>query len=993
MKRLLLLSAVLGITPSGLLSSGEAARVRRPVEFERWKFANLGVVTRRMKFSYRRQPCYYVEGIESWSTPWGPGGTSSYMYLYEVVPEKQPRKKRPPIVFDDFESGSYAKWTVEGTAFGKAPSKAGSIFHHQPLRGWKGRYLVDSFRNDGSASADARSSDSHRGKLTSVPFQIQRHAIRFLIGGGRHPGETCIRLLVDGKVVRTATGHGSEQLTANVWDVREFEGREGILEIIDDHSGSWGHIMVDEIVFDDELPPPVKPPPLGLRSAVPLGGLGAGTIELRSDGSLREWNIFNNSPAGGGPKVHLDQAFFGLRAKFANRAPRSWALRTHPAEGLPPIERIEYSGTFPVSRLRFSDPDLAIGLELYAYCEFHLRKPEASATPAVIFSFCLSNPLKEEAEVSLLFNLPNHIKGVWSSCGALYLLKGGRGPVSGNMAIRAAAKDGKVTYSASDDIHFIWKSFSERGLLYESVKPHSTGANGALSVRVPLKPNESRLVTFVLSWYFPHRPHGDCEVGNYYTRLYQDALDVAEKVIARLPQTWKAIISWHRLCFENSLPEWLKDALANSPSTMFKTGMWFADGRWLQWESFSCPAVDPIHIHFYRALPYELFFPSLSQNLLKQYAAAQSKDGYIREHLADRGSPNRPGGRMMGDSCTAFILRVFTNFKWTGDTDFLNEIWANVKKAALWQIKRSAKFGLPQYLNNTYDWWSFHRKTLVSYNAFLHLAALRAAGRLAAVQGDQDFAEACRRSFELGVKALEEKLWTGRYFRSWWSADRKYPDALHADTLYGQIWSFLLGLGPLIDTAKISSHLRSEKEINSSPFGLKVMQLTENDSRFREELVWQAGSLDWCTLSLYAGGNVEEALSEAGKTVNVWREHLRDFWDWRDLTTAWDGQPWCNSHYARQLIFWSIPLALSGQNYSAVGKKILFQPKVQAPAKLPWFTPTAEGVLELSKNGGGVFEVYGGSLELRELCIGKSAVSVNRRLAPGEKTEVGIPTR
>src|SRR6185312_17298047 len=53
-------------------------------------------------------------------------------------------------------------------------------------------------------------------------------------------------------------------------------------------------------------------PPDGMRSAVPLGGLGSGTVELRADGSLQDWNIFNNSPAYG-EKVQLEKALFGIR--------------------------------------------------------------------------------------------------------------------------------------------------------------------------------------------------------------------------------------------------------------------------------------------------------------------------------------------------------------------------------------------------------------------------------------------------------------------------------------------------------------------------------------------------------------------------------------------------------------------------------------------------------------------------------------------------------
>ena len=37
-------------------------------------------------------------------------------------------------------------------------------------------------------------------------------------------------------------------------------------------------------------------PPVGMRSAVPLGGIGAGAFEIRADGSVHEFTIINMSP-------------------------------------------------------------------------------------------------------------------------------------------------------------------------------------------------------------------------------------------------------------------------------------------------------------------------------------------------------------------------------------------------------------------------------------------------------------------------------------------------------------------------------------------------------------------------------------------------------------------------------------------------------------------------------------------------------------------------
>ena len=125
-----------------------------------------------------------------------------------------------------------------------------------------------------------------------------------------------------------------------------------------------------------------------------------------------------------------------------------------------------------------------------------------------------------------------------------------------------------------------------------------------LAARTILKKSETKELIQVLSWHFTNRLHAGKVLGNYYIQLYSSAEETAEKMKARIPETLKALLSWQALCFDTTLPGNLQDALINSVATMAKTGMWFADGRWRQWESFSCPGVDPIHIHFYRALPY-----------------------------------------------------------------------------------------------------------------------------------------------------------------------------------------------------------------------------------------------------------------------------------------------------------------------------------------------------------------------------------------------------
>ena len=64
--------------------------------------------------------------------------------------------------------------------------------------------------------------------------------------------ETAVNLLVDGDVVRSATGKESEALDWVAWDVRDLIGREARVQIVDRNSGGWGHILADQITFADE---------------------------------------------------------------------------------------------------------------------------------------------------------------------------------------------------------------------------------------------------------------------------------------------------------------------------------------------------------------------------------------------------------------------------------------------------------------------------------------------------------------------------------------------------------------------------------------------------------------------------------------------------------------------------------------------------------------------------------------------------------------------
>ncbi|MFQ6036519.1 MAG: GH116 family glycosyl hydrolase [Sedimentisphaerales bacterium] len=190
---------------------------------------------------------------------------------------------RPKIVLADFEGPDYGQWKTSGEAFGTGPAK-GTLPKQQRVTGFLGKGLVNTYLGG----------DGPHGTLTSPRFNVSRKFINFLIGGGNHAGRTCINLLIDGKVVRTATGKNNEKLDWYFWNVQEFEGETAQIQILDKHSGGWGHINIDQIELGDEprkgpVGPLDKLPDYG-SMVLALAERGSSPQDVRKIlGSVRDW--------------------------------------------------------------------------------------------------------------------------------------------------------------------------------------------------------------------------------------------------------------------------------------------------------------------------------------------------------------------------------------------------------------------------------------------------------------------------------------------------------------------------------------------------------------------------------------------------------------------------------------------------------------------------------------------------------------------------------
>jgi len=222
---------------------------------------------------------------------------------------------RPDILVDDFERERWAPWTTTGEAFGLGPVLRADIPKYQGDVGGVGSRVVNSHASAPGKKSEGK--DKAVGTLTSPAFTVGRDYLSFLIGGGDNLEEVGLRLSVDGKVVRRATGRKDNHLKPAALDVRDFAGKSAVIEIYDNGKGGWGNIGVDAIIQTDTPPAIEASPPTdrddGTMALALLGG-GVGKAQAAPD------SVFQ-SPALGEAREAAGQKLIGTITNAVSLAP------------------------------------------------------------------------------------------------------------------------------------------------------------------------------------------------------------------------------------------------------------------------------------------------------------------------------------------------------------------------------------------------------------------------------------------------------------------------------------------------------------------------------------------------------------------------------------------------------------------------------------------------------------------------------------------------
>jgi len=168
------------------------------------------------------------------------------------VPLKEKGEPLESITWD-FETSDLRGWTSTGNAFAFQPTYRDNPTARgrgQPSK-HQGKYWIGSYEKyqglPGQKPGGVQG-DGPKGVLTSFPFTIPSGTLSFLVGGGSG-FKTRVELLVSGQKVLHASGRNTETMHRVTWNLNPYTGKTGQIRIVDESSGGWGHINVDDFKF------------------------------------------------------------------------------------------------------------------------------------------------------------------------------------------------------------------------------------------------------------------------------------------------------------------------------------------------------------------------------------------------------------------------------------------------------------------------------------------------------------------------------------------------------------------------------------------------------------------------------------------------------------------------------------------------------------------------------------------------------------------------
>jgi uncharacterized protein (DUF608 family) len=789
------------------------------------------------------------------------------------------------------------------------------------------------------------------------------------------------------------------------------------------------------------------------RIALPLGGIGTGTVSLGGRGDLRDFEIVNRPAKGFTP----GNAFFALWIRHPNGTTRTCCLEGPIAlsqyeggfgsiatnHGLPRFQDATFEAAYPLGQVVLSDPDIPLRVRLQAFNPLLPMDADRSGIPVAVLRYVIENPTDTPLEIAVCGSLPNfvgndgknnHAKDNYNEwrasetlCGVL--LRSDGVPTGaetwGTIALSTArTEDSTITHRLSwprkswnGGLLDFWDDFSTDGDLAPfPADPTDTriDPNAALSIRRTLPAGATTTVTFLLTWHFPNRhAWATGAVGNYYTTRYTDAWDVAEKTAEQLPALEAETVAFVTAFCESSLPDVVKEAALYNVSTLrSQTAFRTPDGRLFGWEG--CGDKDGCcHGTCTHVWNYEVTTPYLFGDLARTMREVEfgfTTNG--RGHMAFRAQlpltdESQRGNLAAADGQMGCLIKLYREWKLSGDTDFLRRLWPKAKQSLAfcwipggWDADKDGVMEGCQHNTMDVEYYGPNPQMGAWY-----LGALRATEEMARFLGDTTFAQECRRLFESGSAWMDTHLFNGDYYEhivippgsesqiaeglrheSMGAHNLTEPElqlgaGCLIDQLVGQYLAHVVGLGYLLKPENVLKTLDSLMRYNYQE------TLRHHFNHLRSFALGDEAAMLMATYpkgrrpvqpfpyynEVMTGFEHQAAahMLYEGQTENGLRliTAIRARYDGQKRSPFNEAE--CGHHYARAMAAWASVLALTGFHYDGVTETMTFACP-ETPVTWFWSNGYAWGTVEIVPEPDGLtvaLAVQGASLAVRTVAI------------------------
>lgn len=458
----------------------------------------------------------------------------------------------------------------------------------------------------------------------------------------------------------------------------------------------------------------------------------------------------------------------------------------------------------------------------------------------------------------------------------------------------------------------------------------------------------------------PHieKKDNDKYVKVYYAYQYKDAVDVAAYLWNERERLEKYSRLFAEAIFSSTVDEDIIDAVT-STLTALRSPTCFRikeEGIFLGWEGClpdrgSCPG-NCTHVWNY-AQTVGFLFPELERSMRKiEFLEETDEKGDMSFRCNSIFDEPRWDMLPAADGQLGCIIRLYRDWKFSGDDEFLKKLWSKAAKALNFAFDywdSDGDFVLNGRQHNTYDIEFYGLNSLTNS---MFYAALKAGAEMATYLGDIENAKKWKEAAELGAERMDKALWNGEYYaQKIDDVDRfkyQYGNGCLADQLLGQSLAHVSGLGYVLPEEHVKKAVQSVYRYNFKEEMGEVDSVQRcyalNDESGLLLCVWPHGNRPKIPF-VYADevwSGVEYQVAAHLIREGFYNEGVRVV---KGVRSRYDGvkrNPFneveCGNHYARSMASYAVYLAAIGFGFDMTKKTVSFAPVVNGENFSCFFT-------------------------------------------------------